>query len=542
MKNVTKITLSSIFMLFSFTWAFSQVITEINNMTYINGAPISNCGTIDFEANPTVRVQFTVDLDKPINQVVGDGFVYVYTKKTSSSYPQQEEIRSMPSNFWNDNTQTGRSTYTWSFDVEMNANNFNTTGGIFYALYKSSSDVEYATACNYSIIKDEVPTFTISPSNTSVTCDSASPKTFEVTNVYNSPGNLSFNWSVGSGWLYNGNAVSTFTTTTNTIQLTPYSYPPSNVSVTPVLDGVSYPVLTSNVSLAPYNPTNTIVGSTGACSTETYSISNLPNNVSVTSWVVSDTSIATVTNSSGNQTNLNVIGYGLITLTATLTNSCNQSASIPPLEIYVGRPATPTKISGPKTVGYGVLVNYSIAAIPGALEYEWRLPYPYQTVINFSYFGNSWQMLSSTSTTNSINAFSGYGGTSGYVQVSAKNNCGNGGTKYIFVTHSNIGGGQYPRIAPPNDEDDIDNNTEITDNFSVFPNPAKDEIQINIGKFNKNTSYKIQLFDIKNVLIKEISVKNMKKKFSVKNLPNGVYILKFFANKKVSTKKIIISH
>jgi len=66
MKYITKIILTSIFMLIT-TWAFSQVHTVINNMIYINGTPITKCGTIDFGAAPTVRIQFIVDLDKHIN-------------------------------------------------------------------------------------------------------------------------------------------------------------------------------------------------------------------------------------------------------------------------------------------------------------------------------------------------------------------------------------------------------------------------------------------------------------------------------------------
>ncbi|WP_379939119.1 hypothetical protein [Mariniflexile aquimaris] len=54
-------------------------------MQYINGTPISNCGTIDFGTNPTVRVQFTINLSKQSTQVVGRSNLYVYTVGSSGS-------------------------------------------------------------------------------------------------------------------------------------------------------------------------------------------------------------------------------------------------------------------------------------------------------------------------------------------------------------------------------------------------------------------------------------------------------------------------
>lgn len=65
--------------------AYWQVNVSITNMQYIEGIPISNCGTIDFGTNPTVRVQFTINLSKQSTQVVGRSNLYVNTVGSSNS-------------------------------------------------------------------------------------------------------------------------------------------------------------------------------------------------------------------------------------------------------------------------------------------------------------------------------------------------------------------------------------------------------------------------------------------------------------------------
>jgi hypothetical protein len=74
------------FLLIIISSSFSQVNVEIQNMTYLSGTPIMNGGTIDFEDNTSVTIQFFVDMIKPSNQVVGNGNLSVFTKKNSSDF------------------------------------------------------------------------------------------------------------------------------------------------------------------------------------------------------------------------------------------------------------------------------------------------------------------------------------------------------------------------------------------------------------------------------------------------------------------------
>jgi Secretion system C-terminal sorting domain/PKD-like domain len=539
MKPILKTKIIFTLLIFSTFVINSQVTVKAESMTYSNGTLISECGTIDLGINQNITISFWAKLTKNSNQVVGDGYLYVYTKNDVNSATENNLFsEQVLSSAWlSNNTQ-----YDKYIPVTLESQTFNLTGGVLFVRYVSSSNVEYES-CNYSVIKDETPTFTISPNTTSIVCGSTDSKTFTVENEYNSPGTLSYEWTIGSGWLLNnGNpAPSTLTTSGtsgNTLTLIPNANPPGNVSVVPILNNISYDMLTSTVSLAPYNPTNTIVGGATACSSgQTYSISNLPSNVNVTSWSISNSSIASISNSSGNQTSLTVNGYGLVTLTAVLTNSCGQVS--PPItkDIYIGRPQPATKIFGPKTVNYGVLANYSVNTIAGATSYEWRLPYPYTTVFNINYWSNNWQLLQATSTTNAITSFTGYGGNSGYVQVWGKNTCGNGGAKYILVNFSTTGGGQQPKNTIKKNNIDFGVNNGV---FSIFPNPVRDEIHLHVLNQKNDSYYKIQIFDLKSVLVKEISLNNAIEIIDVRTLVKGMYILKYISKDKVRSQKIII--
>ena len=308
-----------------------EVEVFIQNMSYINGGAISDCSTIDFEDNSTVTVQFGVELKKPSAMVVGNSNLRIYTKKSSTINEVERYSQDVQESFW---TTGDPQFFNVSLSITLDADEFNVSGGIFYAEFESSSGNKYS-GCNYSIEKDEVPTFEISPSSTTVSCGSSSPKTFTVTNVYNSPGTITYQWQVGYGWEYNESVVTNFTTTTNSVQLTPIAYPPNDVKVTPVLDGVGYPQLTANVSLSGFDPAYPIIGANQLCSTATYSVNNLPAGTTVTSWSVSNSNIATILGN-GNQATLTATGNGTVNITATLTNSCNQTATITKNNIEVG--------------------------------------------------------------------------------------------------------------------------------------------------------------------------------------------------------------
>src|SRR5690606_3138450 len=98
---------------------------------------------------------------------------------------------------------------------------------------------------------------------------------------------------------------------------------------------------------------------------------------------------------------------GLITVVA--NNLCGPSAAAELIvNVAGGPPAITGVINGPASPCAGAAVTYSVAAAPGADEYEWTLP-------------PGW---TGTSTSNTINVT--VGGANGQVKVRAKNSCGDG--------------------------------------------------------------------------------------------------------------------
>jgi len=116
------------------------------------------------------------------------------------------------------------------------------------------------------------------------------------TNVYNTSGTKTYKWEVGSNWVYNGStAPNEITTTSNSITLTPNTFPPGNIRVATILNGTQLPFSTSNVKLTSIQ-NREIIGEITVCSSETLSISNLKANETVV-WGSSNTSIASISTS-----------------------------------------------------------------------------------------------------------------------------------------------------------------------------------------------------------------------------------------------------
>lgn len=351
--------------LFATIFSYGQGVTvEIQNMTYLSGGNISDCGTIDFEDNNEVTVQFGVNLEKPTNLAVGNGYLRVYTKKTSSSPEIERYSQIIQSVSWSGDNTT--ETFGASLSITLDAIDYNISGGKFYVCYTSSSNTNYCS-CNFSIEKDEVPSFSLAPTSTTVSCGSTSVKNFTVTpsNIPNGA-TVSYQWNVGNGWEdTNGNPISNFTTTSTFVQLRPYQYPPNNVSVTPILNGVSYPQLTSTVSLGTFNPFINIVGDDYVCSSGVYTLDNISsfNNVTIQSVSSSNTSIATASyNSTNGEITVNKVSDGIITLSVVLQNSCNQPRT-KTKELQIGIPASVfnATITGSDDVCQGQNYTYTLS-------------------------------------------------------------------------------------------------------------------------------------------------------------------------------------
>ncbi|MFY8111729.1 MAG: T9SS type A sorting domain-containing protein, partial [Flavobacterium sp.] len=328
---------------------------------------------------------------------------------------------------------------------------------------------------------------------------------------------------------------------------------PSNTGVTVAFSGNGAQTLTATITNAcgqiatvPYvindgAPTFTsnaqIIGASSLCSgATTFTLSNLENGQTVV-WSLSNTSIATLSNVSNTQATLNFISNGSQTLTAVITNSCGQTRTVSKT-FWMGKPlGLPSGLAGPSTVQSGAIASYSVnSALPrGATSFEWWLPFPYDTVAVFDYFGQNWQKIEGISSAgSSINVFTGYAGTSGLIQVMGANECGCGGARTISVTHDSGGGGAIARMPNPNDSND----------YVVYPNPTSDWITIELkdekSKTNKSTRLKGELFDFTGQVKAIVDEKETKAKVNVQGLQKGMYILKIYSIDKVETHQIAV--
>jgi Secretion system C-terminal sorting domain len=197
-------------------------------------------------------------------------------------------------------------------------------------------------------------------------------------------------------------------------------------------------------------------------------------------------------------------------------------------------------MSGSSIVYTGGLHQYSInASLPqGATQYEWWLPYPYDTVTTFDYFGQNWQKYEG-STGNGLTVFTGYSKTNGLMQVMPKNQCGCGGGIMKYVRHRISGsgghtGGGIPRLALKGEFMTL----------NIFPNPAKDILNIDLKDSNNNlsqeTEVSIEMYDIQGKKVKQMSEKTNKFSLDIRDLSKGIYVLKVQIEDTFETHKIII--
>lgn len=276
----------------------------------------------------------------------------------------------------------------------------------------------------------------------------------------------------------------------------------------------------------------TLTGNGVICDTSlnyAYTVSNLVSGTSIT-WSVSSTLLIV------SSSNSNIVVKPIsTTTTGAATITANVSGIITTKTIWIGKPIGPKFIYGPSTVLTGALVSYSSSNAQGATSYDWWLPYPYDTVTVFDYFGQNWQKIANYSSTTSIQVFTGYAGTSGLVQVMAKNDCGCGPAKSMSVSHGSgggSGGGGIP-IAGLTDE-----NTK----YIIYPNPSNDIIYIDLKNQIDAVSGIVigELFNLQGVSQSKVQIINNKATVNVKNLPKGIYILKIHINDNVETHQVII--
>ncbi|MFT3948485.1 MAG: T9SS type A sorting domain-containing protein [Agriterribacter sp.] len=275
----------------------------------------------------------------------------------------------------------------------------------------------------------------------------------------------------------------------------------------------------SSVNYAVLYPFVQTSGTDPVCTNATFQINNLPSGSTI-AWQSSNTGIATIS-STGNPATLTRQGTqtGTITITATITRPCSESKVIMTKTVYIGM-TTPGPISWEWNLPPN-RVHLYVDAVPNATSYQWYLN----------------GTLKSTTSSNTYNLpMNGNVSCGGfyYFGVKAVGSCGTSQESYVGATMPSC------------------NNA-----LSVFPNPASDNVIIELGSAANDVSTLKTSATAASAVIQEIVVYDklgivrFRKKFSeggstqtisLSGLPSDVYTLQVFDGASWQSKKIIVKH
>lgn len=368
--NKIKISLIA-FMLFQLNIVKSQVQIAVKNMIILNPNidVVNDCGTIKFNNEGSININFTTRLTKAYNYN-GAGTIKVFLQRNSSS--QFIELRSVDvfsSSF--PNAPSGDVSFETAFagNFFLNANSVDYSGSKLIIRYVQGA---YQTGlnCDFPITKN-LPNFTISPQNILIPCNSTSSVQLSYQAFAIPQGSsLTYSWNYGSGWTFNANG-------TNSVYLSPTSSTvlPSDVTLTPFINGVAQNSLIYRVNRPDFVSNSTITGNTNVClgSNNIYNINNLEAGNTVT-WSSSDSNIASVSTTSTNQVSVNGLVNGNVNLIATITNQCGQTLT-KTFTVNIGVPYlnTGVKLGELWVRKQETPIDFAFNPIFGATNYTWTI-------------------------------------------------------------------------------------------------------------------------------------------------------------------------
>ena len=153
---------------------YGQINTEIIDVLVNNQDYVSNCNSIDLEDNNSISLTIYFKLTKPSNQAVGTATVEALLKYSSSSSGSFKGSYTVQSNSWSNNTE-----FYGQIPISVSANEIQVTGSsiLIETTASGSSD---SNSCEYPLEKDEVPSFSLAPTNTTVHCQNPTVNNFYI--------------------------------------------------------------------------------------------------------------------------------------------------------------------------------------------------------------------------------------------------------------------------------------------------------------------------------------------------------------------------
>jgi hypothetical protein len=386
------------------------------------------------------------------------------------------------------------------------------------------------------------PTFTLTPSpSQDVLLGSTTAQTFTVNNVFNSTGTLSYQWNLGSssnGWTYQGNpAPQTITVSSgNTLTLTPSNCGTlSNISVTPILNGTSYPNLTCTI-IRPIPPSSSfsISGPNEFCSSASYSIVGSSLCGASVTWSLgylnNHPNIATLSCTSCASTTLTKNSDGTVWLIATITfpNSTTYTlekyigVGVPTFRGWYNSPINPVQPLNPSS---RFEFNWNDACLTTMISTSTDITV--NSIVTWSDAGNSggvtWYQNG-----NNLNFYFSDLNQWAYFRVNVTNSCGTKSLLYRFRSVSDDCTGGMLRVM-------------------LAPNPTTNTVSVGLAEKSDTKKiqeiYEIRLLDKSgNVREKWIYAKTGtadSKQISLANFTPDIYTIVAFDGKNWFAEKII---
>jgi len=286
-------------------------------------------------------------------------------------------------------------------------------------------------------------------------------------------------------------------------------------------------------ALEPYFPVNpdNLVGASTVCSNEikTYTFLNCAIPGDVVNWSTSFNIqiLSSTANSITIRPPSDSRSAGWIK--ATFSNGVTMQKNI-----WIGKPSTPSNITGPTTVNTGVFVSYTGLGGQGETSYNWELPGATTGVSQFNTFSNHWQYQ--TNPGRIIAAYTGRGGYAGYVKFSGINICGESDKVRLFVEHGKIKGGN--EITPPERMISVRKSEAI----KIYPVPTKNLLNIQYKTEKHEKVISIELFNHFGRLVLQKKTTSSNLSMDTTKLKDGNYILKITTTEQTINRKIIIQH
>lgn len=544
--------LSSLIGILLIASALKAQVTISLDQVQVDGTSFYNCGTVEMTAGSSSKtVTCHLNLTKPSSYVAGNGDLALYRKDGNTG--MATEIPTSYGNFESDWSMTSSTHYlTQVFSWFVLPSNFNQTGDKLYVVFEAQNGQKF-TSCEYSVvIKPAAPlpvAFRISPHEVEVPCGSTTPVTFTAVNINNSPGSLSYNWHVGSGWsLPSGIPVSgTITSSSSSLVLVPTGTVLSDISVTPILAGTPRGTFTSDVSLKNYSSGATIIGDGSICSgNKNYTINGLLSGETV-SWSTSNPFISGISATTGTQTALSLIMPGEVFLTAELTNACGQTTT-KKKKVALGTPVitSPLCFTTRMPIAIGVMDEFPDPSNnPNCVLCRTNDFLADQNIIKATATGGSnltweWSQTSNNYSWYTYNReahFLTYQRGIVSFKVRVTNGCGTSPWSHFQTNvrrECTLGGDDIFGLSL----------RQQSNVFKTFPNPASSIVYVELADHsnapNKRAVIEAELLDFYGFVRRKINIENQQAKINVERLPKGNYVLKINIDGQVESHQIIV--